>query len=350
MLLYSQILKNEQDRNVVIGNEKQTRTKLAVGIIKIGKTYTVLMSFAFVVQSAAFLLGLLVGSFLNVCIVRLPYHESIVKPRSHCTSCLNTIPWYDNIPLISWLVLRGRCRKCFQPISWRYPVIELLVGLWFWLAAHFALAESLNAARLGIAGVNIVVDAIAFAILGFLLLGLLVMDWQTHTLPDVFTLTGALIGFLLVCVQAGFLPTGVGDLHVPPWVHLSSFGTTGITGNVFMTGTETMVLGRGLAIILAFCLLLLVRALYKALRGREGMGLGDAKLLAMIAAFLGFWPAILALFLGVVLCAAYALVLLARGRATGASRLAFGSFLAAGGLITAILGGPIIAWYTGLLR
>jgi leader peptidase (prepilin peptidase)/N-methyltransferase len=308
------------------------------------------MSFTFVVETAAFLAGLLFGSFLNVCIVRLPYHESIVKPRSHCPSCLFPIRWYDNIPLLSWTILRARCRKCFQPISWRYPAVELAVGLWFCLTAHFALGSTMPGAVLAPTGANLILDALSFAILGFLLIGLLVMDWQTLLLPDAFTLTGTLVGFLLTCVQAVFLPAGVGDLHSNARMRLSSPNSVSETGNVVLTGTEAMVLGRLLAIVLAFCLLLLVRYAYKVIRRREGMGLGDAKLLAMIAAFLGFWPAILALFLGVLSCAAYAVILLARGKATAASRLPLGTFLAIGALLAAIIAQPMLAWYMGLLR
>jgi leader peptidase (prepilin peptidase)/N-methyltransferase len=121
-------------------------------------------------------------------------------------------------------------------------------------------------------------------------------------------------------------------------------------GDVFLSGTEVLVFGRLLAIAGAFLLLFAVRALYKAIRKREGMGLGDAKLLAMIAAFLGFWPAMLALFVGIVTAAVYSLYLLARRRADGLTRLPVGSFLAAGGLLVAVFGPPLIAWYTSLLQ
>jgi leader peptidase (prepilin peptidase)/N-methyltransferase len=188
-------------------------------------------------------------------------------------------------------------------------------------------------------------------ILGFLLLGLLVMDWLTHKLPDAFTLTGSLLGFVLICTQAIFLAPGQGDIHFSPnhSLRLSSPGSYVAKGDVFMTGPEHLVLGRLFAMIAAAALILLIRWLYKLLRHREGLGLGDAKLLAMIAAFLGFWPAILALFLGVVLCGAYAVILLARNKATATTRLPFGSFLSIGGLISALFGTSVIAWYTSLL-
>jgi leader peptidase (prepilin peptidase)/N-methyltransferase len=198
---------------------------------------------------------------------------------------------------------------------------------------------------------SIAIALIAHAILGFLLLGLLVMDWRTHKLPDAFTLTGSLLGFVLICTQAIFLAPGQGDIHFSPnhSLRLSSPGSYVAKGDVFMTGPEHLVLGRLLAMLAAAGLILLIRWLYMAVRRREGLGLGDAKLLAMIAAFLGFAPAMLALFVGVILCAGYAVILLARGRATAATRLPLGSFLCLGGLLAALFATPLLAWYSTLL-
>ena len=162
------------------------------------------------------------------------------------------------------------------------------------------------------------------AILGFLLIGLMVMDWQTQRLPDAFTLTGIAIGFALTCVQAIF--------HLPN------------------ESPSTLILGRIAAIAGAALVLLTVRWGYKALRKRDGMGLGDVKLLAMIAAFLGFGQTLLALFAGVLAASVYGIVLMARRRAGGATKLPLGSFLAAGGLFAALFGPRIIVWYMGLLR
>ena len=175
------------------------------------------------------------------------------------------------------------------------------------------------------------------------------MDWRTHTLPDAFTLTGTAIGIALTCVQALFLAPGEGDIHLKHSLRISSPGSMAATGDVFLTGPEALVLGRIGAIIAAAGLVLLIRWLYKKLRAKEGLGLGDAKLMAMIAAFLGFWPAILTGFVGVVLCAVYAVVLLARKRADGQTRLPLGSFLSIGGLIAALFGATIIGWYRSLL-
>jgi leader peptidase (prepilin peptidase) / N-methyltransferase len=305
-------------------------------------------------QPAAFVIGLLFGSFLNVCISRLPRKESTVHPRSRCPQCGAAIRWYDNVPILSWLILRGRCRNCKQTIPWRYPVVELAIGLWFmvsvgtFLSRHSRVHEFGN----GFSSAdfpNLITD-LTIAILGFLLIGLMVMDWQTLLLPDAFTLTGIAIGLFLVFVRAAFLgPTE--DQVVLSNHHITLTSPGGVTdhGNVFLTGPEHLIFGRIAAICGAALFLLLVRWLYKAIRHREGMGLGDVKLLAMIAAFLGFWPAVLALFFGVLAATAYAIVLLIRGKAAAASKLAFGSFLCLGGLITAQFGNRLIGWYTAFL-
>lgn len=311
------------------------------------------MSSALPFELGTLLLGLLFGSFLNVVIYRVPRHESVVTPRSHCPACRATLRWYDNIPLLSWLLLRARCRHCHAPVSWRYPAVELATALWFlvtFLATRHAILADLagpgpdHLARLLLNGIGDVV-------LGFLLIGLAVIDWQTQTLPDSLTLTGAAIGLGLTCLQTIFLRTGEEDIHLPARnsFRLQSPGSFAARGDVFLTGPEALILRRLAAILAAAGLLLLIRALYKALRAREGMGLGDAKLLATIAAFLGFWDSMLAFFLGMIACAAYAVILLVRGRATAATKLPLGSFLAAGGLLTALLGEALLTWYKGLL-
>ena len=300
-----------------------------------------------------FLVGLLFGSFLNVCISRLPAHESIVSPRSRCTSCGHTIRWYDNIPILSWLLLRARCRDCKASISWRYPAVELAVGLWFAICANQLIyLELAKVSRLSGPTTGEYVGVAGFTILGFLLIGLMVMDWQKQRLPDAFTLTGIAIGLVLVCVQALFLAPGQGDIVLNPThqLRLSSPGSFAAQGNVFLTGTEALVMGRIAAIAGAALLLLIIRWLYKAIRKRDGMGLGDVKLLAMIAAFLGFGESLLALFAGVLAASAYGLTLLARGKAGAKSKLPMGSFICAGGLFAALFGQRIVDWYVGLLR
>ncbi len=303
---------------------------------------------------AVFLFGLLLGSFLNVCISRLPQGESLATPRSHCPQCMETIRWYDNIPLVSWLLLAARCRHCKQAIPWRYPLVELGTALWFLLAylvTRHALV-ALSAVSAGSeANLDLILDGIGLSLLGFALIGLMVMDWQTHTLPDAFTLSGMVVGFLLACTRALFLTTGEGDIHLRPRSNLrmSSPGSFAARGDVFLTGPEAEVLGRLAAILGAVGLLLIIRASYKALRGREGMGLGDAKLLGMVAAFLGFGDALVTFFFGMIACASYAVYLLARGRASAATKLPLGSFLCAAGLLDALLGGAFLTWYKSLL-
>ena len=305
-----------------------------------------------ILELAAFLMGLLFGSFLNVCISRLPRKESIINPRSRCPQCGATIRWYDNIPLLSWVLLRGRCRDCKQSIPWRYPLVELAVGLVFLAAAErFLLSIRLEFATSDTNFADWRWSAVNLAILGFLLIGLMVMDWQTMILPDAFTLTGIAIALFLVCTQAIFLGPNEDQVRLTKHsLHLTSPGGVTDNGNVFLTGPESLIFGRIAAICGAAFLLLLIRWLYKAIRHREGMGLGDVKLLAMIAAFLGFWPAVLALFVGTLAAALYGALLLARGRAGAASKLAFGSFLCVGGLVAAMYGNRLIDMYIALLR
>jgi leader peptidase (prepilin peptidase)/N-methyltransferase len=305
-------------------------------------------------EFVACVVGLLFGSFLNVCIARLPIHESIVHPHSYCPRCANPIRWYDNIPILSWLVLRARCRDCQGRISWRYPAVELATGLWFvGVVAHTPndLLGFLGSAPSFIFFPYLTIESISLAILGFLLIGLMVMDWQTMILPDAFTLTGIAIGLFLVCIQAIFLGPGEDEIHLTKHsLHLTSPGGVTDHGNVFLTGPESLILGRVAAVFGAALVLLLIRWLYRAVRHREGMGLGDVKLLAMIAAFLGFWPAVLSLFVGTVAAAFYGVVLLARGKAGVTSKLPFGSFLCVGGLVAALFGNRLIDRYIALLR
>ncbi len=190
------------------------------------------------------------------------------------------------------------------------------------------------------------------AILGWLLIGLIAIDWEWHRLPDEFTLGGIAAGMFLVCVQAIFL--GPTDdqivLNTTHQLRMSSPGSFAAHGNVFLTGPEALIFGRLAAIVGAALILLIVRWAYKALRKRDGLGLGDVKMLAMVAAFLGFWPAVLTLFLGTMLASVYGIVLMARGRAHGLTRLPLGSFLGVAGLFVALFGEQIIWWYRGLLN
>lgn len=304
--------------------------------------------------SFAPILGLALGSFLNVCIVRLPKHESIVKPRSRCPQCGHELNWYENIPLLSYLYLRGRCRHCQARISIQYPLVELGFALWFtfWIFI-FVAGETALSPLWGrpLTGADLPVLAVGEIIFGFLSIGLLVMDWQTHKLSDAFTLPGILLGMMLICTRAIFLGPGEGDVVLSSHhLRLRSPGSMVELGNVFLTGPEHLIYYRLFATAGAALLLLAIRGLYKLIRKREGMGLGDVKLLAMIAAFLGFWPAIVALFAGVLLATAYAAALYLRRKADALTELPFGSFLAVGGLLSALFGERIVSWYTALLH
>ena len=255
--------------------------------------------------TAAVVAGLTFGSFLNVCIVRLPAHRSIVTPGSHCLHCDAPIHARDNIPIIGWLALRGRCRNCRGQISPQYPLVE------FGTAALFV------ACVLHTGGTwQTLVDAVAC----FLLLGLAVMDWQTMLLPDSFTLPGIAAAFLLRVFAPGN--------HVRARVAMHVVADAAISA----------------------ALLLAVWALYRLVRRRQGLGLGDVKLLAMIAAFLGLPVTLFAFYVGVLTAALFAVVLLMMRRARGSDRIPFGSFLAAAGIAAMFVGRPAITWYLSSFR
>jgi leader peptidase (prepilin peptidase)/N-methyltransferase len=300
--------------------------------------------------------GLLFGSFLNVCIARLPQGESIVTPRSRCLACGHTIRWYDNFPLLSWLALKARCRDCRGTISWQYPAVELATAIWFAISgSHFAAMIAFAQPTQTYSGEEWAISALSslsVAILGFLLIGLMVMDWQTYLLPDAFTFGGMAAAFFLVCSESIFLAPGEDQIvmNSSKQLRLRSPGSFAAQGNVFLTGPEHLIFGRLAAACGVALLLLAIRWTYKALRKRDGMGLGDVKMLAMIAAFLGFWPSIVALFVGVLTAAAFSLALLLGRRANATTRLPFGSFLAVGGMIAAIFGERILAAYSLLLQ
>lgn len=303
------------------------------------------MSLTTIFEAAACLLGLLFGSFLNVIIARVPAGESIVSPRSRCSGCGHTIRWYDNIPLLSYILLRARCRDCGASISWRYPAVELTTAAWFVVcAAPVAHATGLGTDPL----LQLIIQQIALCTLGWLLLGLAVIDWQTQILPNTLTISGIFAGLFFACTQALFLDDNQGDVILKHAPNINSANAGRSPGNIFLTGSEHLIFGRLFAAIAAFVLLWGIGAIYRAIRKRDGIGLGDAKLLAMIAAFLGFQPTVLVLFIGVLLATIYALPLLLKGRASATTRLPFGSFLAVAGLFSALEGQHILNWYLGL--
>ena len=299
------------------------------------------------IPAVAAVLGLVPGSFLNVVIVRLPNDESIVTPRSKCPHCDAPLAWYDNIPLLSWLLLRGRCRQCGNRISWRYPAVEVATAVWF--AVSFAALGRPFPADVD-SLLQLAVACTATATLGWFLIGLAVIDWRDHILPNVLTYSGIFAGLLFACMQALFLSDTQDDVVLQHPIHLNAASSGRSTGNVFLTGPEHVLFARLFAAVAAFLLLYLIRTLYKTIRKRDGMGLGDAKLLALIASFLGFAPTAVALVASILLATVFAVFLLLRRNATAATRLPFGSFLAAGGLLAALYGQRVADGYLALFR
>jgi leader peptidase (prepilin peptidase)/N-methyltransferase len=279
------------------------------------------------------LLGLAFGSFLNVCLSRWPRGESIVLPRSHCLHCGRTLTWWENLPLLTWLALRGRCRTCRAWIGWRYPLVEFAVGaLWaiaVWQFSDYDLELPPVAIYIGL------ISVLGKMLLCWLLVALAVLDHENLWLPDWITLPGTLIGFLFALSG-----TGLESLLPTPYAIQTTLRAVGWTA-----------LHDILAILAAAGLILLIRWVYWLIRHREGIGLGDAKLMALLAAWLGLPQTLLAFVLGVVLGAAVAVVLLLISSAHkdseswALSKLPLGTFLCVGGLISSLWGGPILAIY-----
>ena len=216
----------------------------------------------------ALLFGLLIGSFLNVCIYRWPRDLSVVRPRSHCTSCDKTIAWYDNIPVVSFLLLSGRCRYCRERISWRYPVVELATGL-LWFYWVYTRGLSPMAARM--------------CIFSALMVGLTFSDLEERILPDEMTLGGVVMGlvfswFVKIDDFSGLAIVTLMGIHPP-----ENFDST--VESAMGTLVPAFFLWGG-------------GWLYQKIRHREGLGLGDVKLIAMVGAFLGLRAALVTLILG----------------------------------------------------
>ncbi|OIO70934.1 MAG: prepilin peptidase [Zetaproteobacteria bacterium CG12_big_fil_rev_8_21_14_0_65_55_1124] len=251
----------------------------------------------FVIGSCG-LLGLLFGSFANVLVHRLPRGESIAFPGSHCPKCEHAIAWYDNIPVLSWMVLRGRCRHCAAPVAVRYPLLEAGLGLiWGLLAWHFSLKPELGMAL----------------VLSFLLWVLTWIDLETGLLPNALTFPGIALGLL----YAVFF----GDIYASLAGALAGYGVFWLVARVFLL-----------------------------LTGREGMGQGDFKLLAMLGAFLG-WQALpfvifLSSFVGAVIGSVYLLLT----RNSMRAEIPFGPYLAVAGMIWLVWGEGLLFWFTELSR
>jgi leader peptidase (prepilin peptidase)/N-methyltransferase len=267
------------------------------------------------------LLGLCFGSFLNVCLSRWPAGESVVQPRSHCRQCGRALAWWENIPLLSWLSLRGRCRSCKSWIGWRYPLVELAVGV---LWAFFAWRSYNAFFPLEFAG--------GMMFFSWTIVGLAILDTEHFWLPDALTLPMIALGFLWRFFQEEQVGWAL-KMQTTRWEYAKD--------------AISLLLG----ILAAAALILLIRWVYWLIRRREGIGLGDAKLMAMLAAWLGLPGALLAFGLGAVLGSLVALVLLllpAMRHQSGKfalTKLPLGTFLCIGGIVSSLWGERLIDCY-----
>lgn len=241
-----------------------------------------------------FALGLIVGSFLNVCIYRLPLRQSVAWPGSRCTSCQRSLAWFENVPVLSWTVLRGRCRTCQAPISWVYPAVELLTGALFVATYMVYGLTPLFAVRV---------------VFGCALVVLFAIDFVHQILPNVITLPGVAVGFLC-------------SLVMPP-------GWTSSLIGLLVGGLFPWAVAEG----------------YSRVRGREGMGMGDLKMFAMVGAFLG-WPLVwVTLILSSVMGIVIGGTLLAVSKRGMETRIPFGTFIAVAALVCVLWEAPVLHAY-----
>ena len=250
------------------------------------------MSAELLLALLAGLLGAMLGSFLNVCILRWPAEQSVVSPRSRCPGCGQLITWYDNIPIVSWLLLRGRCRRCGTGISIQYPLVEMGTALiWGLLAWRYGFSA----------------ETLSGAVFGTILLGIAMTDAREYIIPDEFSLGGLVVGIALSFL-GGF-----------PAVLQALAGAA--TGFLLLWGLG--VVGSKLA-------------------KKEAMGGGDIKMMAMVGAFVGWKGVFLTVFLGAVTGTLVFGPLSLMGKE---KLVPFGIFLAIGAAITWLAGPEIIAWY-----
>ncbi len=263
----------------------------------------------------AFLAGLLVGSFLNVCIHRWPRDESVVKPRSRCPHCERPIEARDNVPVVSYLLLRGRCRHCAEKILWRYPVVELLNALlWAGLVWRFGLD----------------VFTAKAALFGSMMLVLIFTDIEHYILPDEITLGGLALGLGLSMVLP--LPDGLMKFlwtlggGAPQWRWLS----------LSEAAAGALMFGGGLWVL---------RELYYRMRGIDGLGLGDVKMAAMMGAFWGVGHTLLILLLGSLGGALVGMIVVLIGGKKWNYEMPFGSYLGAAALVVTVWGDTLFGLY-----
>ncbi|MFN8005877.1 MAG: prepilin peptidase [Terriglobia bacterium] len=265
------------------------------------------------------LLGLVVGSFLNVCIFRIPEGESVVFPNSHCPRCGAAIKPFDNIPVFSFLFLRGRCRACRGVISWQYPLVEGLTALVYWATIHWS----------GLQGRSFILLLFFSA-----LIVLVFIDLNHRILPDVITLPGTVAGLAFSLVSpvndgsAKFLLRLAGYRDAPP-ILLSFLDS--LLGAVVCGG-----------------FLWLVAELYFRLRKMEGLGFGDIKLMGFVGAFLGLRLALMTIMLGSLVGALVGFLYIKLAGKEATYELPFGSFLGLSAILAALVGGEMMHAYTAL--
>jgi leader peptidase (prepilin peptidase)/N-methyltransferase len=243
-------------------------------------------------------LGLCIGSFLNVVIYRLPLGQSLATPPSRCRNCGYALRWFDNIPVLSWVFLRAKCRKCGTGVSWQYPIVELITGLLFVLVVWLTPMGPLVFSRVLLIGI---------------LIALFGIDLEHQILPNSITLPGIIAGVLF-------------SLIAPPGVKDSLIGV--LAGGGILYG---------------------IAGAYYLWRGQEGMGMGDVKMLAMIGAFLGWKAVLVTIVLSSFAGAIIGVILMAVQKGDMKLALPFGTFLAIGALFAMFAGDPLIAWYAGFL-
>jgi leader peptidase (prepilin peptidase) / N-methyltransferase len=273
-----------------------------------------------VIPLGAFLLGLVIGSFLNVCILRIPADKSIVLPASSCPKCGKAIAPYDNIPVLSWIFLGGKCRNCKAKISAMYPAVELLTGVLF-LACYLVF--------------GLTVDALKWAVFAALLVVLTITDLRERILPDEVNFFGLGAGLVFSFFAQPIDGTAVWIARrlfdfPPPQMALS-----------FADAVLGAAAGSGL--------LWLVAEGYFRIRGREGMGLGDVKMMAAVGAFLGLKRTMMTVLMGSLLGSVIGILLIAISKKGRDYELPFGTFLGAGALLVVFFGTPALHWYESLL-
>lgn len=267
-----------------------------------------------------FLFGLIIGSFLNVCILRIPSGKSIVKPASACPKCGAPIRSYDNIPVLSYLLLGGKCRSCKKKVSSLYPLVELLTGLLF-IACYRAF--------------GLTPEALKWAVFSGIMVVLVFTDLRERVLPDAVNYTGLALGLLLSVFTA---PTD----GTASWLanRLFDFPPPAPVLSV-VDGLFGAALGSGM--------LWLVSEAYFRLRHREGMGLGDVKMMLMAGAFLGLKRTLLTILAGSILGSILGLAVILARRKDANYELPFGTFLGMAALLVVFFGTPVVNWYQSLL-